>query len=160
MDIVVLWRKIRINSAFFNDLNTYFKRNFYSCITWSNLILVKKIRQGIWKRNVKRLEISSFSSRVVMVSSLQATGKHVFGRNVSSLKVYVQNWLGPSNNILHRFCLTGGPPLQVSIIAQVQWFVYQNQLESSGGIYHLYKHNRLSWLRDDFKSKQDIVSEH
>ena len=51
---------------------------------------------------------------------------------------------GQTNNILHRFCLTGGPPLQVRIIAQVQWFVYQNQLESSGGIYHLYKHNRLS----------------
>ena len=39
------------------------------------------------------------------------------------------------------------PPSPVRIIAQVQWFVYQNRLEPSGGIYHLYKRNRLLWLR-------------
>jgi hypothetical protein len=61
-------------------------------------------------------------------------------------KVYVQNQSEPSNSILDRFCLTGGPRSPVRIIAQVQWFVYQNQLEPSGGIYHLYKCNRLLWL--------------
>ena len=42
------------------------------------------------------------------------------------------------------FCLTRSP---VRIIAQVQWFVYQNWLEPSGGIYHLYKCNWLLWLQ-------------
>ena len=49
------------------------------------------------------------------------------------------------------FCIVfvwlGGPPSPVRIIAQVQWFMYQNRLEPSGGIYHLYKRNRLLWLR-------------
>ena len=31
----------------------------------------------------------------------------------------------------------------ILIIAQVQWFVHQNRLEPSDGIYHLYKRNRL-----------------
>ena len=37
------------------------------------------------------------------------------------------------------FVWLGGPRSPVRIIAQVQWFVYQNWLEPSGGIYHLYK---------------------
>ena len=41
----------------------------------------------------------------------------------------------------------GGPLSPVRIIAQVQRFVYQNQLEPSGSIYHRYKSNRLLWLR-------------
>jgi hypothetical protein len=52
-------------------------------------------------------------------------------------KVYVQKWLELSNSILHRFCLTRGQRSPVRIIAQVQ-FIYQNQLEPSGGIYHRY----------------------
>ena len=47
-------------------------------------------------------------------------------------KVYVQNRLGPSNNTLHRFCLTVGSTLTS------QWFVYQNRLEPSCRIYRLY----------------------
>ena len=50
--------------------------------------------------------------------------------------VYVQNKSGPSNDILHRFCLTGGPPSPVRIITQVPWFMYQNRLGPSGGIYY------------------------
>jgi hypothetical protein len=44
-------------------------------------------------------------------------------------KVYVQNQSGPSNGILHHFCLTGGPPSPVRITYnQVPWFMYQNRL--------------------------------
>ena len=41
------------------------------------------------------------------------------------------------------FVLQGGPCSPVRVIAQVQWFMHQNGLEPSGGIEHLYKHNRL-----------------
>ena len=44
---------------------------------------------------------------------------------------------GLCNDILHRFCLTGGPPSPVRIITQVPWFMYQNRLGPSGGIYYL-----------------------
>jgi hypothetical protein len=48
------------------------------------------------------------------------------------------------------FCIVsfwlGGPPSPVRIIAKVPWFVYQNWLEPSGGIYHLHKRNWLLWL--------------
>ena len=51
------------------------------------------------------------------------------------------------------FCIVfvwlGGPPSPVRIIAQVQWFMHQNRLEPSGGIKHLYKCDRLLWLRVD-----------
>ena len=47
-------------------------------------------------------------------------------------KVYVQNQSGPSNGILHRFCL----PSPVRIMTQVPWFMYQNRLGPSGGIYY------------------------
>ena len=51
------------------------------------------------------------------------------------MNVYVQNWSGPSNGILHRFCLTGGSTLTSQ--DQVPWFMYQNRLKPSGGIYYL-----------------------
>ena len=48
------------------------------------------------------------------------------------------------------FCIVfvwpGGRHSPVRIIAQVQWFIYQNWLEPSSGIYHWYKHNHLLWL--------------
>ena len=48
------------------------------------------------------------------------------------------------------FCIVfvwpGSRHSPVRIIAQVQWFVYQNRLEPSGSIKHLYKRNRLLWL--------------
>ena len=37
------------------------------------------------------------------------------------------------------------------------WFVYQNRLEPSGGIYHLYKRNRLLWLH--VNNKVAIITE-
>ena len=54
------------------------------------------------------------------------------------------------------FCIVyvwpGGWPSPVRIIAQVQWFMYQNQSEPSGGIYHLHKRNWLLWLRVNLTS--------
>jgi hypothetical protein len=61
-------------------------------------------------------------------------------------KVYVQKWLELSNGILHRFCLTRGQRSPVRISARVQRFIYQNQLEPFGGIYHRYNYNWLLWL--------------
>ena len=45
------------------------------------------------------------------------------------------------------FVWPGSRRSPIGIIAQVQWFIYQNRLEPSGGIYHWYKCNRLLWLR-------------
>ena len=59
------------------------------------------------------------------------------------MRNYVQNRLGPSNDILHRFCLTALTRQDYSPSS----VVCVCQLELSGGIYHLYKRNRLLWLR-------------
>ena len=66
--------------------------------------------------------------------------------NLSSFNIRMrneglENQSEPSNSILHCFCLTRG-----SLLTS-QWFVYQNWLEPSGGICHLYKRNRLLWFR-------------
>ena len=49
------------------------------------------------------------------------------------------------------FVWPGGRRSPVRLIAQVPWFIYQNQLEPSGGIYHWHKRNRLLWLHVNWK---------
>ena len=48
------------------------------------------------------------------------------------------------------FCIVfvwlGGPPSPVRIITQVPWFMYQNRLGPSGGIYYLHKRKGMLWL--------------
>ena len=51
-------------------------------------------------------------------------------------KVYVWKRSGPSNVILHRFCLTKGSTLISQSHYSNPWFMYQNRLGPSGGIYH------------------------
>ena len=52
------------------------------------------------------------------------------------------------------FVWLGGPRSPVRVIAQVQWFLFQNWLEPSGGIYYLYKRNQLLWLCVNWAAKQ------
>ena len=60
----------------------------------------------------------------------------------------------------HTFCfITIWPRSPVRIMTQVQWFMYQNQLELSGGIKHLYyRCNRLLWLRVNCKTVLKIIT--
>ena len=51
-------------------------------------------------------------------------------------KVYVWKRSGPSNVILHRFCLTKGSTLISQGHYSNYWFMYQNRLGPSGGIYY------------------------
>ena len=49
-----------------------------------------------------------------------------------------------------------GPPSPVRIITQVLWFMYQNRLGPSGGIYYLPKRKRMLWLHPNFHSKWQL----
>ena len=51
-------------------------------------------------------------------------------------KVYVWKRSVPSNGFLHRFCLTKGSTLISQVHYTNPWFMYQNRLGPSGGIYY------------------------
>ena len=100
---------------------------FFACFSWMSFFIVYK-------------------SDTPILMQLLIDKRFLYWRTFRwGKKVYVQNQSEPSNNILRLFCLTRGPHSPVRIIAQVQWFVYQNWLEPSGDIYYLYKRNWLLW---------------
>ena len=66
-------------------------------------------------------------------------------------KVYVWKRSGPSNVILHRFWLTKGSTLISQDPYIFLWFMYQNRLGPSGGIYYpnfvpCFVYHQLNWF--------------